>query len=116
MIELTGWRNGNICEMANHVSYGLKISTPDRKRVFPRKQKSVLLELEMPVGPNRHVTVNIDKPSFWNSSCREMINQKIGEWMHKIGVAPWPKGKPPIFNAHQNGGERLIVSCRNQRE
>jgi len=107
MFELTGWKGG---------SYGLKISCADRDKHFPHQQKTIRLILAMPGGRTWQARANIDKPSFWNGTCREMIGQKIGEWMHAVGAAPWPKGKPPKFGAHLNDAGHLLVSCQNLRE
>jgi hypothetical protein len=39
--------------------------------------------------------VNIDKPSFWTQTCRELIHQRIGVWLIGEGMGHWTKGKPP---------------------
>jgi len=43
------------------------------------------------------VKVSVDKLSFWDKNCRELINQEIGRWMLDSGYAPWPNGRPPKF-------------------
>ena len=44
------------------------------------------------------VEVNCAKDSFWNGTCRELIAQDIGRWFFDLGLAPWPKGRPPRFS------------------
>jgi len=39
--------------------------------------------------------VNVDKPSFWGTTCSELINKGIGIWLIKNRKAPWSKGHPP---------------------
>ena len=74
MMILTGWKNGKNWETAG---YGLKISCADRDRIFRRSQKRVRLILEMPGGKPRFAEANINKASFWNGTCREMISKDI---------------------------------------
>jgi hypothetical protein len=87
----TAWNNGTSGKSA--AGYGLKISPQDRDTFFRREWGTVDLSL-----PNcARVTVNIDKDSFWNNSCRELISSEIGRWMLTSGIAPWSRGKPPRF-------------------
>ena len=44
------------------------------------------------------VEVNCAKDSFWNGTCRELIARDIGRWFIDLGLAPWPKGRPPRFS------------------
>jgi hypothetical protein len=79
----TAWKGGTN-------GYGLKLSKSDRDRYFNRRQRFVTLSL--PTG--EHAIANIDKPSFWNDTCRELICSAIGHWFLSEGIAPWPHGHP----------------------
>lgn len=87
----TAWTSGNS-------GFGMKISISDRDKYFKRKWGVV--KLELPQGNNFiHCTPNIDKDSFWNDTCRELIAKEIGGWLKDNGYYPWKKGKPSKFEA-----------------
>jgi len=86
----TAWNNGKYSKTGS--GYGLKIDINDRNKNFSREWKNIILYLEGIVEP---LSINIDKPSFWNQSCRELINKEIGKWLIKNNKAPWPKNNPP---------------------
>jgi hypothetical protein len=89
-LAAVAWNNG-----AHHQSgagYGLKISAADRDAWLKREWASVELHLPAPHGL---AIVNIDKPSFWNETCRELIDQQIGAWLISEGKGRWARGKPP---------------------
>ena len=92
------WNNGSHDPSGN--GYGLKISATDRDLYLERGWGSVVLYLS---GKDLPVTVNIDKDSLWNESCRELISREIGAWLIHNGRAPWPKGKPPKFRVLPRG-------------
>ena len=95
----TAWKGG---------SYGLKVSIADRDRYFEKSWKSVFLEL-----PNgRYAEANIDKPSFWNDSCRELIGSEIGKWFKDFGLVPWPKGSPPKIEILSLGNRQFRVALQ----
>lgn len=100
----TAWNNGE-----HHVTgggYGFKIDSDDRDRFFDRGQGSVIVIL--PSQPEDvEVVVNTKKSSFWNETCRELINKKIGQWFIKNNHAPWPVGNPPKFNVQLESGNRF---------
>jgi uncharacterized protein YfaT (DUF1175 family) len=100
----TTWHNGS--HHPSGAGYGLKLQSKDRNRYFKRDWKTVMLELE---GDPHPVEVNIDKPSFWGSVCREVINKHIGLWLIENGLAPWPKGKPPKLNVIPLSERRFAV-------
>lgn len=89
------WRGG---------SYGLKISARDRDTYLVREWGSVFLSLP---GCREPVEVNIDKPSMWEGTCRELISVRIGDWLKREGRLPWPKGHPPRVSI-EPVGERLF--------
>ena len=47
------------------------------------------------------VEININKPSFWGATCRELISIRIGRWIIKNGFTPWDNMKPPLFDLEQ---------------
>ncbi len=100
----TAWNNGLYLESGG--GYGVKLSRHDRDRHFHREWRAVTLELE---GEPRPVTVNVDKPSFWGPTCRELISKDIGVWLRQQGVAPWPTGNPPKLELNSLGPARLGV-------
>jgi len=100
---VTAWNNGIKSETGS--GYGLKVSIPDRDLHFQRAWKTVSITL-----PNGVETeVNIDKGSFWNGTCRELISKQIGKWLLESGNAPWPLGKPPRFELAPLGGRLFIL-------
>jgi hypothetical protein len=104
---VTAWNDGQ-----HHKSgggYGLKVAEADRDRFFRREWSDVELELE---GHDRPVNVNVDKPSFWDGTCREMINKEIGRWLQANKLHHWPKGKPYKLQMTQIGGRRFKVSVQ----
>jgi type IV secretion system protein VirD4 len=84
----TAWKNSVSWESA---AYGLKITREDRDKFFKREWKTVSLRL-----PNGVIaTANVDKDSFWNDTCRELISAEIGAWLRDAKLAPWPDRSPP---------------------
>lgn len=87
MIEFEGtaWTNGS-------GAFGIKIAVVDRDAHFRREWKTVRLCLPDCFG---EAIANVDKESFWNGTCRELIDARIGSWFRAVGIAPWPLGAPP---------------------
>ena len=91
---VTAWNNGS--HKKTGAGYGLKIGVSDRDRYFKKSWKTVFVHL--PNGQTAEVNTDKEsKISFWNGSCRELINQEIGKWLIEIGKAPWNRGDPPKF-------------------
>lgn len=90
MIFATAWNNGQ--HHRSGAGYGLKISAADRDRYFRREWGTV--ELRM-IGGAEPIRINIDKASFWNGTCRELISVDLGRWLLAKQLAPWPNGQPP---------------------
>lgn len=88
--EGTAWKNAAV--PASPAGYGIKIDAASRDSHFDKSWKFVQLDLPQMAEP---VIANIDKKSFWNGTCRELINSRLGEWMISQKLAPWPKGRPP---------------------
>lgn len=103
----TAWNNGSQSESG--AGYGLKISVADRGKYFSPSWRSVVIELPIERG-KIEVEVNVSKPSFWAESCRELINKEIGQWLQRIGLAPWPPGQPPRIKMLPVGPKRFRVS------
>ena len=97
-MKVTAWNNGK--HDLNGAGYGLKIDAIDRDKYFNKEWKEVILELE---GEKDVVVANVDKRSFWDSNCRELINIKIGQWLINNKKVPWRKGHPPKMNMEQIG-------------
>lgn len=99
------WNNGKHHQTG--AGYGLKVNKQDRDQYFKRNWKSVFLQFEK---DGVYVEVNIEKKSFWNSTCRELISKEIGLWLIKNGLAPWGKGYPPKLKLEHLYDNRFKVS------
>ena len=104
--ECSAWNNGKHHETG--AGYGLKISISGRDRYFKKEWKSVTFKLPG-VSGFTEVALNIDKPSFWNKTCHEVINKEIGVWLRSNNLAPWPSGRPPRFLAEPSGAQSFIL-------
>ncbi|HEY5330117.1 MAG TPA: hypothetical protein VIJ79_09555 [Acidobacteriaceae bacterium] len=99
------WSNASPCPMVwaawsnGSSGYGFKVKSEDRDEYFKEEWKTIRIAL--PIQDFLQVfSVNIDKPSFWEGECRELISSNIGSWMVKNGYAPWAPGKPPKFSVY----------------
>ena len=97
----TAWSNGS--PLPTGAGYGVKISVPDRDRFFERAWSEVTIEL-----PRGTATVRLS-PSFWRT-CTELRSQAIGRWLQDEGLAPWPKGHPPMLRIGPLGAGRFRLS------
>ena len=105
--KCSAWNNGK--HHKTGAGYGLKLSIEGRDRYFKSDWKSV--QFMLPVGEGfKTVILNIEKPSFWNETCHEVISKEVGEWLLASGLAPWPKGAPPKFNVIPAGDRTFNVS------
>ena len=105
-MKVTVWNNGEHHSDGN--GYGIKISSFDRDQYFLREWKTIQLEMD---GEIPTVEINIDKDSFWNKSCRELISVEIGKWLIKNKLAPWMKGNPPHLELNKIEGRRFHLSA-----
>ena len=101
---VTAWKNGNASTSSSGALYGVKLAADDRDRYFRRDWETIELELE---GYAQVVKVNVAKPSFWNSTCRELIHSEIGRWLIDNGLESWQVGKPPQLALKFIGGNRF---------
>lgn len=101
-MKVTAWKGG---------SYGLKIKIEDRDNFFQRNWKYVNLKLPNDLDA---FAVNVDKKSFWNKTCHELIHKNIGAWLKDSGLAPWKKGHPPKFEMICDGANnfRLVKQIK----
>jgi hypothetical protein len=99
---VTAWNNGT--PSPSGAGYGVKLAADDRDRYFQRDWETIELELE---GYAHVVKVNVAKPSFWNSKCRELIHSEIGRWLIEHGLNSWGWGNPPKLSLKFIGGNRF---------
>jgi hypothetical protein len=102
---VTAWKNGT--PSANGAGYGVKLEAGDRDRYFQKDWETIELELE---GYAHVVKVNVAKPSFWNSKCRELIHSEIGRWLIENGLGSWGWGNPPKLALKFIGGNRFRLT------
>ncbi|MBK1890337.1 hypothetical protein Undi14_09810 [Undibacterium sp. 14-3-2] len=108
--KCSAWNNGK--HHKTGAGYGLKLSIEGRDKYFKTDWKSV--QFMLPVeGGFKIVALNIEKPSFWNKTCHEVINKEIGEWLLASSLAPWPRGVPPKFTVIPAGERMFMVSKIN---
>ena len=96
----TAWNNGS--HHSTGAGYGLKVPIADRDAHLDRSWKYIKLDLPSDAGTET-IQVSIDKPSFWDETCRELISKQIGIWLIEFRLAPWPRGKPPKFEVELVG-------------
>jgi hypothetical protein len=99
---VTAWKNGT--PSPTGAGYGVKVAADDRDRYFQRDWESIELEFQ---GYAHVVKVNVAKPSFWNSTCRELIHAEIGRWLIDNGMDSWPMWQPPKLSLKFIGGNRF---------
>jgi len=88
----TAWCNGK--QRASGAGYGFKIDKEDRDAFLKRKWKTINLCF---TDTGECCDINIDKDSFWNETCHELISASIGRWLIRNRLAPWERGNPPKF-------------------
>lgn len=101
-MEVTAWNNGS--HHSTGAGYGFKVLADDRDKYFQRSWRTVFVSLPRVEGT---VEVNVAKPSFWGSSCRELINREFGRWLIENGYAPWRSGAPPKFQLRHTEGNHF---------
>ena len=101
-MEVTAWNNGH--QNPTGSGYGFKLSAHDRDTNFQRDWKTIFVLLP---GLPRAIEVNVEKKSFWNSTCRELISKELGQWMIHNKYAPWSSGTPPKFRLYPDEGNHF---------
>ncbi len=100
---VAGWNNGSPNDRTG-AGYGLRITRQDQKTHFKKSWTSITVELEN--GDSVDIRLS---DSFWRR-CSELRNSKIGRWMIRNRLAPWPKGSPPNLRLEPVGGARFSLS------
>ncbi len=101
---VTAWKNGTASASQSGAGYGVKLNAHDWDQFFRKDWETIELELE---GYAQVVKVNVAKPSFWNSTCRELIHAEIGRWLIDNGFDSWQTGQPPRLSLKFIGGNRF---------
>jgi hypothetical protein len=83
------WNNGH--RHTSGAGYGIKITMQDREQFFNRSWSTVILHLN---GCSRPIQANVDKLSFWNRNCGELISIEIGLWLQRNNASTWPPRLP----------------------
>lgn len=100
---IAAWQNGE--RHKSGAGYGFKVSIADRDEYFDRRWSTVFVTL-----PNGiEVEANINKKSFWTSSCREVICRELGEWLIGRGFESWENGNPPKFILSYQSQNRFTI-------
>lgn len=102
----TAWCNSR--HDSPSASYGLRVPLADRASRFDREWNAVVVELPTKGGILK-VQANVAKLSFWDPSCGELISRHFKDWFISLGLVPWPRGLPPIFNVIHVGNARFRV-------
>lgn len=85
---VTAWNNGS--HISTGAGYGLKLD-----------------------GSSVIVSINVAKASFWDTTCRELINAEIGRWLIRNNLAPWAKGIPPKLTLLHVGSNRFLLKRKS---
>lgn len=80
--------------------YGFKITVKDRDKYISKNWKEIILELPTKNG-YIEANCNLNKVSFWNGTCHEIIKKEIAEWLKDNGYDRWQYRKPYKFNVVQ---------------
>lgn len=99
-MRVVGWSNGSPNNQTG-AGYGIRIHKDDRKRYFDLDWETVIVDLD----GREQVAVNVSA-SFWRS-CIELRSKRIGAWMRREGLAPWPTGEPPELELQPHGEARF---------
>ena len=102
-----GWHNGSPRRSGS--GYGIAFSRADRDVHFDREWTVVSLRLES--GPTVNVSLS---PSFWRT-CSELRSAEIGRWMIRLGLAPWSRSLPPVFDLIDEVSRTFVVRSRSKQ-
>jgi hypothetical protein len=107
--NVTTWHNGS----PNHQTgsgFGLKLKKTDRDQHVQRRFKEAIVQMEGEAG---FIAVNIDKQSFWNDTCIELVSREIGLWLLRNGYGSWEKGKPYKLELQHTSENRFFLKKNN---
>jgi hypothetical protein len=107
VLRWSAWKGGG--------AIGLKVPIPDRDAYFDRTWSSVILHIPSDTG-SLVVEVNIDKSSFWNDTCHELISKHIKKWLVSLGRVPWPWRQPPKVLVEALGGRAFAILGTEKRD
>jgi len=99
---VVGWNNGSPSKTG--AGYGIRIRREDRDKHFEKEWYYVIIELE----GGSQVKIRLSD-SFWKD-CIELRSAKIGKWMLKQKLAPWPKNSPPKLKLEPIGNRKFRLS------
>jgi hypothetical protein len=89
-VECSIWTNGQS-------GWGIRVlgGNDVRKKYFDRKESPVTVELDI-----TEISVNIDKNSFWNGTCGELIHKSFRDFSERNELKPsdrvWLKVLEPL--------------------
>jgi hypothetical protein len=101
---VTAWNNG--AHMRNGTGYGFRISLTDRDQYFKKDWNSIELSLE---DQPETFQIAIDPATFWSDESIILHSKEIGLWLRKVGLSPWPMGRPPVFILNPIAENRFSV-------
>ncbi|MBM4288833.1 MAG: hypothetical protein FJ135_11970 [Deltaproteobacteria bacterium] len=84
--------------------YGVKLDPIDRADFFEKDWETVTVVFD----DGTSAECNLSE-SFWGG-CPELRSAKIGRWMERNGLAPWPKDKPPELRLEPIGNRRFKLT------
>ena len=87
-INLTGWQGGTA---------GFRVHADSRSLVF-EAIRTTLRQVQVELPGHRTQPCCRITPTFW-TTCPELRSAETGRWIERRGDMPWPKGKPPRYEA-----------------
>ena len=100
--------------------FGFRISKVDRDRLSKKLKTRIKRDgfiIEFPSGESPRLPLKVTS-SFWED-LPQFTQAKITAWMEKRGDTPWPKGKPPKYDAKfsKTGAREIRIKIlRKQNE
>lgn len=80
-MRATAWKGG---------TYGVRVGRANADKYFSKRIRTI----EVQIGG---VFYPFDlSDTFW-TTCPEFRGAIIGDWLTRNGLAPWPRGKPPVL-------------------
>lgn len=101
-MRVSAWKSGKFGSRKGG-TWGVRIGRKDAKRYFDKRWKTVILDLD---GFLHSVRVS---GTFW-TTCPELRNAAIGNWLTRHGLTPWPRRKPPKLELLPLASNRFKLS------